>query len=55
MSNLKERWGVTSNFQLILIIIVFSLNGSFATWIAKPALKFLDCTQILLIHGYFGL
>jgi uncharacterized membrane protein YdbT with pleckstrin-like domain len=37
MSKLKERWDVTSNFQVLLIIIVFSLNGSFATYIAKPA------------------
>lgn len=37
MNKLKERWGVTSNFQVVLIIIVFSLNGSFAAWIAKPA------------------
>lgn len=40
MSKLKERWGVTSNFQVVLIIIVFSLNGSFATYIAKPATAF---------------
>jgi hypothetical protein len=43
MSKLKERWGVTSNFQVVLIIIVFSLNGTFATWVAKP------------VTGIFGL
>jgi len=36
MEKLKQRWGLTSNFQVILIIIVFSVNGSFATWVAKP-------------------
>lgn len=36
MNKLKKRWGITSNFQLLLIILVFSLNGSFATWVAKP-------------------
>ncbi len=36
MGKLKQRWGITSNFQAILIIIVFSINGSFAAWVAKP-------------------
>lgn len=36
MEKLKQRWGLTSNFQVLLIIIVFSINGSFAAWIAKP-------------------
>ena len=36
MEKLKERWGITTNFQVILIIIVFAVNGSFAAWVAKP-------------------
>jgi hypothetical protein len=36
MKKLKQHWGLTSNYQVILIIIVFSINGSFAAWIAKP-------------------
>lgn len=36
MEKLKQRWGLTSNFQVVLIIIVFSLNGSFAAFVAKP-------------------
>lgn len=36
MEKLKQRWGLTSNFQILLIIIVFSINGSFAAWVAKP-------------------
>ena len=41
MEKLKKRWGLTSNFQVIAIIIAFSINGSFAVWIAKPAMKFI--------------
>ena len=41
MDKLKERWGITSNFQVILIIIVFSINGSFAAWVAKPITEFI--------------
>lgn len=41
MEKLKLRWGLTSNFQVLLIIIVFSVNGSFAAWVAKPLTEFL--------------
>jgi len=37
MDKLKERWGIKSNFQIILIFVVFSINGSFAAWVARPA------------------
>lgn len=40
MEKLKQRWGITSNLQVILILIVFSINGSFAAYITKPALEF---------------
>tara|TARA_Y100000385_G_scaffold171926_1_gene178068 strand:+ start:152 stop:457 length:306 start_codon:yes stop_codon:yes gene_type:complete len=36
MDKLKKRWGITSNFQIILILIVFAINGSFAAWVANP-------------------
>ncbi len=41
MEKLKRRWGITSNLQLVLILIVFSINGSFAAWVAKPLTSFL--------------
>ena len=41
MEKLKKRWGLTSNFQVVLIFIVFSINGSFAAWIARPATNFI--------------
>ena len=43
MEKLKERWGITSNIQIILILIVFAINGSFAAWVADP------------VTGFFGL
>lgn len=36
MEKLKKRWGITSNIQIILILIVFAINGSFAAWVADP-------------------
>jgi len=38
MNRLKEKWGITSNFQIIIILLVFSITGSIAVWIAKPVL-----------------
>jgi len=38
MKRLKEKWGITSNFQIIIILLVFSITGSIAVTIAKPVL-----------------
>ena len=40
MEKLKQRWGIKSNWQIIAILLVFSLNGSFAVWVAKPITAF---------------
>ncbi|SNR34587.1 hypothetical protein SAMN06265371_101545 [Lutibacter agarilyticus] len=45
MEKLRQRWGLTSNFQVILIIIVFSINGSFAAWVAKPLTEFIGLAK----------
>ena len=39
MIRLKEKWGITSNFQFIIILIVFSVTGSIAVSVAKPILE----------------
>lgn len=41
MEKLKQRWGLKSNFQIALILLVFSINGSFAAFIAKPLTEFI--------------
>lgn len=41
MKKLKERWGVTSNKQVIVILIVFSLTGTLSARIAKPFTHFI--------------
>ena len=45
MENFKNRWGITSNFQIALIIIVFAINGSFAAWVAKPITEFVGISS----------
>ncbi len=42
MKKLKERWGITSNLQLVIIFLVFSITGSIALWITKPLLNLAD-------------
>ena len=39
MKKLKEKWLIKSNFQLIIILVVFSITGSLALWVAKPLLN----------------
>ena len=45
MSKLKERWGITSNFQIFVIIVVFSITGSASIYISKPVIKLLGITK----------
>jgi len=42
---LKKRWGITSNFQLIIILFVFSITGSSAVFVAKPFLNWIGLSQ----------
>jgi hypothetical protein len=35
MEKLKERWGITTIYQLLLIIVVFAINGSLSARISS--------------------
>lgn len=35
MKKLKERWGISSNFQLGIIFLVFAINGSLSAKISS--------------------
>ena len=39
MNKLKQRWGISSNFQLAMIIVVFAITGSTAAYLSKPILQ----------------
>ena len=41
MKKLKERWEIDSNWQLIVILLVFSITGSAATKLAAPTMELL--------------
>jgi len=36
MEKLKKRWKLKSNWSVLAILLAFSVNGTFATLIAKP-------------------
>ncbi|MBA5630511.1 DUF6787 family protein [Moheibacter lacus] len=42
---LKKRWQIESNFQLILILIVFSITGSASAWVSKPFVEWLGISS----------
>lgn len=41
MEKLKQRWGLTSNFQVGIVLLVFAITGSTAAFISKPILSFI--------------
>ena len=53
MNKLKEKWGITSNFQLIIIFFVFSVTGSLSLWLAKPLLEFIGLDKTALSPWIF--
>lgn len=46
MKKLKERWGIDSNFQLVVILVVFAITGSTATKLASPVTDFLGMDPV---------
>jgi uncharacterized membrane protein YdbT with pleckstrin-like domain len=56
MKKLKERWGIESNFGIIMILVVFSVTGSSALKIARPFLDYIGFTRdIFTDDWYFSL
>ena len=41
MKKLKDKWNITSNFQLIVILIVFAITGSLSLVLSEPILEIL--------------
>lgn len=45
MNKLKQRWNVTSNWQLTVILIVFAITGSTTAYLSKPIINYLGVTK----------
>ena len=42
---LKDKWNLKSNFQLVIILIVFAITGSSSLYISKPLMEFLSISS----------
>lgn len=45
MNKLKKRWGITSNYQLIIIFIVFAITGSTSAILAELLMNLFGWTK----------
>ena len=45
MSSFKERWNITSNWQVFVIILVFAITGSTSAYLSKPILNAIEITK----------
>lgn len=45
MEKLKRRWGIDSNYDLVIIFIVFAINGSLSAKISSYLMNLLDITR----------
>tara|TARA_B100001057_G_scaffold489072_1_gene574627 strand:+ start:67 stop:363 length:297 start_codon:yes stop_codon:yes gene_type:complete len=51
---LKDKWNLKSNFQLVIILIVFAITGSSSLYISKPLMEFLSIsTDSMNIISYW--
>lgn len=56
MRSFRERYNITSNWQYVVILVVFALTGSTSALIAKPLLPVLGITKTALHYPvYLGL
>ena len=45
MEKLKARWGISSNWQIVIIFIVFGITGSVSAKLAGPLTEIIGITQ----------
>lgn len=53
MQKLKERWNVTSNWQLAIIFIVFAVTGSSSVIVTRPLLNTLGIVKANFSQPFF--
>ena len=46
MNKLKARWGIDSNWQIFIILVVFAITGSTSTKLAEPLCNFLGIYEV---------
>jgi len=51
---LKEKWDVKSNFQFLIIFIVFGITGSSSVFVAKPIMELLGILPVYFEDIFLG-
>ncbi|MGB5553714.1 MAG: DUF6787 family protein [Flavobacteriaceae bacterium] len=54
MERLKQRWGISSTYQLIIIFIVFAITGSSSVYVAKPFLELIGMARTSFSEAWWG-
>jgi hypothetical protein len=53
MANFKERWNIKSDWQFLVIIIVFAVTGSSAAYLSKPLLALFGIVKNNVSHWVY--
>jgi hypothetical protein len=53
MKKLKEKWQITSDYQLVIIFIVFAITGSTSAYLSNFLIDFIGWTKTDLGLLYF--
>ncbi len=48
MKKFKEKWNISSNYQLVIILIVFAITGSLSLYVSTPILEALSIDREIL-------
>lgn len=51
---LKERWGIQSNWQIVVIFWVFAITGSASVYVAKPFLSMIGLSREAFPDAWWG-
>jgi hypothetical protein len=55
MKGLKRRWGLKSNLQLGIVLLVFALTGSTAVYVSKPILAWIKFDTSFFSEAWWGM
>ena len=50
ITKFKTKYGIKSNYQLIVIFIVFGITGSTAAFLSDPLMEFINIKKSNLIN-----
>lgn len=53
MEKLKARWGISSTWQIIIILLVFSITGSSSLFVGKPVLHLFGLDRANFASEFF--